>query len=62
MNNEPVPQVLSRNNVAGVVKKASLNVGLPESVWDDGCEYGLVPNCQSTRLVIAKYLYYDNYV
>jgi len=53
---EPVAEVLSKNNVAGVVKKASLNIGLPKSVWSDECEYGLVPTSQSTRLLIAKYL------
>ena len=59
---ETVAEVLSKHNVAGVVKSASLNVGLPDSVWDDGCEYGLVPSSQSTRLLIAEYLFYNKYV
>ena len=48
--------------VAGVVKKASVNVGLPDGVWDNGCDYGLVPTSQSTRLLIAKYLFKSKYV
>jgi hypothetical protein len=57
-----IAEVLSRHNVAGVVKKASLNVGLPDSVWDDGVEYGLVPYSQSTRLLIAKYLVNNQHI
>lgn len=53
---EPVAEVLSKHNVAGVVIQASLNVGLPDSVWSNGCKYGLVPTSQSTRLLIAEYL------
>jgi len=60
--NDAVAEVLSKHNVAGVVKSASLNVGLPKSVWNDGCEYGLVPTSQSTRLLIAKYLFNNKYV
>ena len=40
--NDAVAEVLSRHNVAGVVMKSSLIVGLPKSVWRDGCKYGLV--------------------
>ena len=58
----PEAEALSRHNVAGVVMQSSLNVGLPESVWDGGCKYGLVPACQSTRLLIAEYLVDNNYV
>ena len=60
--NDAVAEVLSKHNVAGVVKSASLNIGLPDSVWSDGCEYGLVPTSQSTRLLIAKYLFNNKYV
>ena len=60
--NEPVAEVLSRFNVGAIVKPASLNIGLPKSVWNDGCEYGLVPTSQSARLVIAKYLLNRKYV
>ena len=59
---ESVAEVLSRHNVAGVVIKSSLNIGLPDSVWGDGCKYGLVPTSQSTRLLIAKYLFNNKYV
>ena len=60
--NDAVAEVLSRHNVAGVVKSASLNVGLPKSVWNDGCKYALVPSSQSTRLLIAEYLFNNKYV
>ena len=60
--NDAVAEVLSKHNVAGVVKSASLNVGLPKSVWNDGCKYGLVPTSQSTRLLIAEYLFNNKYV
>jgi hypothetical protein len=59
---EPVAEILSRHNVAGVVMKSSLNVGLPKSVWRDGCKYGLVTTSQSTRLLIAEYLFDNKYV
>jgi hypothetical protein len=48
-------QVLSLNNVGGVVKQGSLVVGLSEEAWGDA-EYGLVPATQSMRLAIAKQL------
>jgi len=55
-------EAISRHNVAGVVMQSSLNVGLPNSVWDGGCKYGLVPATQSTRLLIAEYLVDNKYV
>ncbi len=60
--NDPVAEVLSKNNVAGVVMQTSLNVGLPKSAWDDGCKYGLVPYSQSTRLLIAEYLIEEKHI
>ena len=60
--NDPLAEVISRNNVGGVVEKSSLNVGLPKNVWDDGCDFGLVPTSQSMRLLIAKYLCDNDYV
>jgi hypothetical protein len=59
---DPIAEVLSKHNVAGVVIKASLNVGLPDSVWGAGCEYVLVPSSQSTRLVIAEYLVQNKHI
>ena len=59
---EPVAQVLSKNNVAGVVLASSLNVGLPDGVFKDGFKYGLVPSRQSMRLVIAEYLIDKQYI
>ena len=60
--NDAVAEILSRHNVAGVVMKSSLIVGLPKSVWRDGCKYGLVTTSQSTRLLIAEYLLNNKYV
>ena len=60
--NDAVAEVLSKHNVAGVVMKTSLNIGLPKSVWSDGCKYGLVPYSQSTRLLIAECLVDNKYV
>jgi hypothetical protein len=59
---DAVAEVLSKHNVAGVVKKTSLNIGLPKSVWSDRCKYGLVPYRQSTRLLIAECLVDNKYV
>jgi hypothetical protein len=60
---EPVAEVLSRNNVAGVVPQGSLMIGLRESVWTTyRCKFGLVPSSQSIRLSIAEYLYENEYV
>ena len=58
---DSVAEILNRNYVAGIVKPASLNVGLPNSVWDDGCLFGLVPSSQSARLLIAEYLVDNKY-
>ena len=54
--NDPIAEVISKNNVGGVVELSALNVGLPDTVWDRGCKFGLVPASQSTRLLIAEYL------
>lgn len=53
---DPRAEILSKNNVAGVVDNASLVVGLPRSVWGDGANYGLIPASQQVRLMIAKVL------
>ncbi len=59
---DPIAEVLSKHNVAGVVMQTSLNVGLPDRVWDGENEYGLVPSSQSMRLLIAKYLIENKHV
>lgn len=59
--NEPVAEILSKHDVAGVVMKTSLIIGLPSSVWNDTFKYGLVPTSQSARLVIAEYLVDNQY-
>lgn len=55
-------EAICKNNVGAVVVKSSLNIGLPENVWNDGCEFGLVPDSQSTRMIIAEYLFWRNYI
>jgi hypothetical protein len=59
---DPIAEVLSLQNVGGVVKEIALNIGLPKTVWKDDCEFGIVPASQSTRLIIAKYLANNNYL
>ena len=55
--NDPVANVISVNNVGGVVKKSGTVVGLNRQVWQGTeSEYGVVPSKQSMRLVIAKML------
>jgi hypothetical protein len=48
-------QVISGNNVGGVVQRNALVVGLPKEVWGSA-KYGLVPATQSMRLAIAEEL------
>jgi hypothetical protein len=33
---DPVARKIGENNIGGVVKKGSIIVGLPDTVWDDG--------------------------
>jgi hypothetical protein len=54
--NDPLAEILSRNNIAGVVTNDAITIGLSKSVWTDGTEFGLVPSGQTMRLMIAKYL------
>ena len=55
---DPVAEVISQNNVGGVVLDGSLVMDLPREVWKrpDGSRYshGIVPTKQSMRLVIAS--------
>ena len=53
---DQIAEVISKNNVGGVVAKSALNVGLPKSVWNCDFKFGLVPSSQSMRLLIAEYL------
>lgn len=53
---DPIAEVICKNNVGGVVEKSALNVGFADSVWESECEFGLIPTSQSTRLLIAKYM------
>jgi hypothetical protein len=48
-------QVISRNNVGGVVQRKALVVGLPREAWGRD-QYGLVPATQAMRLAIAEEL------
>jgi len=53
---DPRAKVLSRANLAGVVSRQSVVVGLPEDVWRKNDQYGLVPPCMMVRLMILKML------
>ena len=59
---DPVAELLSFNNVAGVVALTATFEGVPgvlqPSVWDahPDVEWALIPSNQSTRLQLAKYL------
>ena len=48
-------EVISKNNVGGVVQLGSTAIGLPKDVWGKH-DIGLIPSKQSTRLAIAKVL------
>ena len=53
---DPRAEILSANNVAGVVDERSVVVGLPRTVWEHGHDYGLIPASQHARLMIGKVL------
>jgi hypothetical protein len=54
--NDPLAEIISENNVGGLVQFESATViGLPAAVWGVH-EIGLVPSKQSIRLLIAKVL------
>lgn len=56
---DPIANVISANNVGGVVMKSSVIIGLPRDVWEDtNCQHGIVPAKQSMRLAIAQQLVY----
>ena len=59
---DPIAKIINKNNVGGVVAKSAMNIGLPMSVWDSGCDFGLVPTCHSIRILIAKYLIGNKHV
>lgn len=55
--NDPVAEVISINNVGGVVTSDGIAIGLRPDVWKQTkFEFGIVPTKQSMRLVIAKML------
>lgn len=51
---DPVAEVISRNNIGGVIRKQATTIGLPRSVFKTN--FGIVPSRQSTRLSIASVL------
>jgi len=53
---DPRSKVLSRANLAGVVSRQSVAVGLPEDAWRKNDQYGIVPPCMMVRLMILKML------
>ena len=52
---DPLAEVISKNNVGGVVQLRSTAIGLPKDAWGKH-DIGLIPSNQSTRLAIAKVL------
>ena len=56
-NDDPIANVISANNIGGVVNKGSVIIGLPDEVWKStNCRHGIVPSKQSVRLAIAEQL------
>ncbi|KAJ1405284.1 hypothetical protein B484DRAFT_457106 [Ochromonadaceae sp. CCMP2298] len=53
---DPRAEMMVKKNVAGVVVKGSLVVGLPPEVWGCGAHCGLVPASQEVRLMIGEVL------
>ena len=54
---DPIANVISANNIGGVVMKGSVIIGLPKEVWKStNCKHGIVPSKQSVRLAIAEEL------
>lgn len=53
---DPIAEVISRNNVGGVVKRCCSLMGFKKSeVWENtNYRYCLTPSKQSIRLVIAE--------
>jgi hypothetical protein len=58
--NDPIAEVISKNNVGGVVLGGCEGIGLPDDVWvrptGGKSSFLLVPASQSMRLVIASML------
>ena len=54
---DPIANVISANNIGGVVMKGSVIIGLPKVVWKTTIfDHGIVPSKQSVRLAIAQQL------
>jgi hypothetical protein len=54
---DPIANVISANNIGGLVNKGAVIIGLPVEVWKSTeCRHGIVPSKQSVRLAIAEQL------
>ena len=54
---DPIANVISANNIGGVVFKGTVIIGLPIEMWKStNCKFGIVPSKQSVRLAIAEEL------
>eukprot|EP01036_Dinobryon_divergens_P022095 gene22095-30330_t len=54
---DPIANVISANNIGGVVIKGYVIIGLPKVVWKTtNFSLGIVPSKQSVRLAIAQQL------
>merc|ERR1711924_530160 len=54
--NDPLAHLISLHNVGGVVNMGSLVVGLPNTAWEQGYVYAIIPASQMVRLMIAHSL------
>lgn len=53
---EVATKIITDSGVAGLVTQTWMTTGVPTSVWKECGDHGLVPQYQSTRLMIARQL------
>jgi hypothetical protein len=53
---DPRAEVVSKNNVGGVVPRGASAPGLPRAAWDTGSDFVLEASSQSMRLLLARKL------
>ena len=53
---DPRAEIVSENNVGGVVPRGASAPGLPPAAWDTGSDFVLAASSQSMRLFIARKL------
>ena len=58
---DPIIKNISENNVGSVINSSAKVIGLDDQLLKSSDEYGLIPNKQSMRLLIAKNKYILHY-